>query len=449
VSVFFLPDDKYVVSGSSDGAVKIWETATGRCCRTIVFPEEELAACAVTSDGKRLICGGDRGSLRLWSLDTGWFSVNFLEPALCRPRTFKELEDLHRSFKQAVEDFRRAWQESDRFGAVAIFERMTKIRGFSWSRETILIRNLLQEAASSSLFKSATFVRSFQGHSDAVVCLATSADSLLLVSGSLDGTAAIWDVVTGACITKVNVGSAVKAVFSLPRAHGIFTLGVDGILRNWDMHGNMLNQVAGIRPPLSVDEDNLTLTATSHDNRMVRIELESGQEQFEGAAIPSGDWICFSKDRRHVYSLRDDTRILRWAMATGRNEGAFRDLGTRVISLEPTMSDDRVVAGLETGEVAVYMVGSSVNVSTLRGHAAAVRALAAGPDESLWVTGSDDCSLRVWDLAREKCLAVLEGHSSPVRAAKFFPNGSMIASGGSDGSVRLWGLEWEIMGWKE
>jgi WD40 repeat protein len=95
------------------------------------------------------------------------------------------------------------------------------------------------------------------------------------------------------------------------------------------------------------------------------------------------------------------------------------------------------------------MVGSSVNVSTLRGHAAAVRALAAGPDESLWVTGSDDCSLRVWDLAREKCLAVLEGHSSPVRAAKFFPNGSMIASGGSDGSVRLWGLEWEIMGWKE
>jgi WD40 repeat protein len=120
-------------------------------------------------------------------------------------------------------------------------------------------------------------------------------------------------------------------------------------------------------------------------------------------------------------------------------------LGLKITSLVPTEADDKVIAGMETGEVLVYIVGSGVNIVNLRGHASAVRALAHGAQCQIWLTGSDDCSIRVWDIADEKCLAVLEGHSAPVRTVCFFPNLFMAASGSSDGSVRLWGLEWELL----
>jgi WD40 repeat protein len=71
-----------------------------------------------------------------------------------------------------------------------------------------------------------------------------------------------------------------------------------------------------------------------------------------------------------------------------------------------------------------------------------VRALVSAGDERFWLTGADDCSLRIWDISEERCAATLEGHSSPIRAACFFPNFSLVASGSSEGSVRLWGLEW-------
>ncbi len=121
-------------------------------------------------------------------------------------------------------------------------------------------------------------------------------------------------------------------------------------------------------------------------------------------------------------------------------------MGVRVSSFEPATAEDKIVVGMETGDVVVYAVGSGFNVATLRGHTAAVRAVSGGPDENVWVTGSEDCSLRVWDIHAQKCLATLEGHASAIRAVRIFANGSMLASGGSDGSVRLWGLEWEVTG---
>ena len=83
-----------------------------------------------------------------------------------------------------------------------------------------------------------------------------------------------------------------------------------------------------------------------------------------------------------------------------------------------------------------------MNVANLKGHKSAVRALVPAGDERYWLSGSDDCSLRIWDISEERCAAVLEGHSLPIRAACFFPNLSLVASGSSEGSVRLWGLEW-------
>ncbi|HMK33625.1 MAG TPA: serine/threonine-protein kinase [Desulfomonilaceae bacterium] len=443
--VSLTPDGDYVVSVALDGAVKIWDGSTGRCYRTIDAVGEDLTFCSVSPDGKRLLTGGAKGSVRLWSLETGWFRKDFLEPALCRPRTFNELAGLHRSFKGAVDDFNREWRKGNQRTALGNFERVRSVPGFCWSKEAMLIRTLLQNVCNKARLQSFSFVRSLQGHTEAVMSLSPNSDGLSLLTGSLDGYAAIWDIVTGRCTKRVKVGHPVLQVLFLTRSQGFLTWSKDRTLRKWDIHGKLLREIEEVLLPVTMEDGDRDVIAMSPDKRIVRIGLETGSRTFSGPPIPGSNFVCFSRGLGTVYSLKDDRRIQRWSVNSGRNEGAFRDLGLKITSLAPMDGDEKMIAGVETGELLVYMVGSGVNIVNMRGHSSAVRALARAGQGQIWLTGSDDCSVKMWDLAEERCLATLEGHSAPVRAVCFFPNQFMVASGSSDGSVRLWGLEWELL----
>lgn len=439
-----LPDDKYIVSVSADGCIKIWDGSSGRCYRTIMVAGEEFTGCALSRDGKRLLTGSSKGSVRLWSIDTGWFSQDYLEPALCRPRTFRELAGLHALFKITVEEFNRSWRKAHQAQALEAFERIRGIPGFCWSKEAVLIRNVLHDVVVRGRLKSTSFIRAFHGHKDAVVAMQASPDNLLLLTGSLDGTAAIWDVVTGRCMRKFVAGNPIREVFFLPRMQGVVTLSQDRMLRVWDRDGKIAKEFPKLEPPLRMMPSGHEITAMSPEKMQVVIDLSTGERDFKGTAVPGSEFICFSENLESVFSLRDSTRIQRWSLATGRNEGAFRDLGIKITALLPATHEDKIISGLETGDLMVYVGGSGVNVATLRGHTAAIRAIVSNLEGNLWITASDDCSIRLWDVAAERCSAVLEGHSSSVRSLALFSNLSLIASGDSEGSARLWGLEWMV-----
>ena len=79
------------------------------------------------------------------------------------------------------------------------------------------------------------------------------------------------------------------------------------------------------------------------------------------------------------------------------------------------------------------------HIACLRGHTAAIRALAA--EGRVIVSGSYDCNLRVWDTLTGKCQYLLEGHKSKVYSVVLDVERKRCASGSMDGSVRLWCLE--------
>lgn len=79
----------------------------------------------------------------------------------------------------------------------------------------------------------------------------------------------------------------------------------------------------------------------------------------------------------------------------------------------------------------------------LKGHRLEILSLSFSPDEHALVSGSVDCTIRVWfleNLCPTGKVAELKGHNRPVHSLQFFPNANILASSGHERMIRLWDL---------
>lgn len=61
-------------------------------------------------------------------------------------------------------------------------------------------------------------------------------------------------------------------------------------------------------------------------------------------------------------------------------------------------------------------------------------------DSTYIVSGSEDCTIRVWNLAKKTKESLLKGHSASVNRLCVLKNGKII-SGSSDITVRIWDID--------
>jgi WD40 repeat protein len=76
---------------------------------------------------------------------------------------------------------------------------------------------------------------------------------------------------------------------------------------------------------------------------------------------------------------------------------------------------------------------------TLAGHRKQVVSTAFSADHALLATGSEDWTVRVWDVATGACRQVLTSDLGPPRQLRFSPRGNLLA-GMISGTVQLWDL---------
>ena len=77
-------------------------------------------------------------------------------------------------------------------------------------------------------------------------------------------------------------------------------------------------------------------------------------------------------------------------------------------------------------------------IQTLHGHTNAVESVAWSPDGTMLASGSKDRTVRLWNPNDGTNSAVLWGHTNIVKSVAWSPDGTMLASGSSDGTIRLW-----------
>src|SRR2546430_528570 len=91
-----------------------------------------------------------------------------------------------------------------------------------------------------------------------------------------------------------------------------------------------------------------------------------------------------------------------------------------------------LASGSEDKTIKLWDVATGKERATLQGHTGWVRTVAFSPDGKMLASGSKDKTIKLWDVATGKERATLQGHKLMVFSVAFSPNGKTLASGSGD-----------------
>lgn len=103
-------------------------------------------------------------------------------------------------------------------------------------------------------------------------------------------------------------------------------------------------------------------------------------------------------------------------------------------------SDGKWVAvGEESGKIKLFDTANGQIAKAMAGHTAAVSGVAFAADGSKLVSGSQDKTFKLWNLADGALVGSVET-AAPVNAVALIAGDTQVATGGADNSLRFWAL---------
>ncbi|MGK7876517.1 MAG: toll/interleukin-1 receptor domain-containing protein [Xenococcaceae cyanobacterium] len=114
------------------------------------------------------------------------------------------------------------------------------------------------------------------------------------------------------------------------------------------------------------------------------------------------------------------------------------------VSLSP---DGKTLAsGSEDKTIKLWDLETGKEIHTLQGHDGRVFSVSFSPDGKTLATGSKDKTIKLWNLETGREIRTLQGHDDWVFSVSFSPDGKTLASGSEDNTIKLWNLEagWDL-----
>ncbi|KAF7972469.1 hypothetical protein HWV62_17886 [Athelia sp. TMB] len=372
--VSFSPDGSRIVSGSDDGAVRVWDALSGQLALPpLQGHKDRVTSVCFSLDGSRIVSGSVDKTVRVWDALSG-------QPAL---PPLQGHEDVVTSVCFSPDGSRII------SGSVDKTVRMWDAR--------------MWDALSGQLA-----LPPLQGHEDVVTSVCFSPDGSRIVSGSLDNTVQVWDALSGRPALPPLQGheGGVYTVCFSPDGSRIVSGSEDNTVRVWDA----LSGRPALRPlqgheggvcTVCLSPDGSRIVSGSVDKTMRVWDALSGQP-----ALPPlrghedmVTSVCFSPDGSRIVSGSFDKTVRVWDALSGQLAlPPFQGHENAVRSVCFSPDGSRIVSGSFDNTVRVWdALSGQPALPPLQGHESPVYSVCFSPDGSRIVSRSWDDTTCVWD----------------------------------------------------
>lgn len=485
-AVCFTPDDRQLVSGGYDKALRVWDIATGDCTAMFLGHEDYISCLDISSDGILVASGSGDSTIRIWDIKKGE-CLAVLKGHNKTIASLKFTPDGKKIFSAGKDKKIHIWncQTWEQAGFLEGHENLVNSIAVSHDGK-YLVSGAWDNTVRLWDIESKKCLWISSAHSEHVRCVAISPDSLKIASGSDDRSVRIWDL-QGECLAtlphdsivfsilfshdgkKIITGDyGVLSVWNLEtfqsemsiRGHesSIFCLSMsqdnqrvvscssDKTIRMWDIRskGHILHLASHskIINSFNLSENAQRAVTASRDNSLMlwdtatgkRIMILHGHEQHARSA-------CFSASGSRIISVADDKTVKIWDSQDGKCIQQLSGHEKNATSVFATQDGQWIVSGDRDGSIRLWDSISGQCILQLQGHKEDVRCLYIGQNRTKIISGGEDRTVRIWDIAQAKCLSVLAGHREGITGVAISQDEKTAYSTSRDGEMRIWNIE--------
>lgn len=478
------PDGRFAVSIGVDGALKLWDLATGRCAKESPLASRAAGLC-LTSDGRALLLAGYDGTLEVRAfpglepgprLGTGGaataaaaLSPDGGQAFTAGPEGLKAWQlDWEFSFPAAADsdDAARPEPPAPRLSRTALAALLV---GVTWAvGGAVFLRgrtaprpaappqpapSVPEPSAPSPVTApddgaARGLLNVWRGHTDSVTCAAFSPDGRRALSGSLDNRIKLWDAASGRELaTWSGHSDTVWSVAFSPDGRTALSGGADKTIRLWDVASSRaLDSWKGHGAPVravAYSPDGLRVLSASQDGALILWAVATGEIRARWAAhADSANAVVFAPDGRTALSAGEDGAIKRWDLSSS-SPGRDRALGSWLAHDGPVLAlavsaDGREALSGGADKTVRLWTAVGERITDWSGHSDAVNSVAFSPDGRTAASGSGDGSVRIWNTASGRALKSWPAHTQWVLSVAYSPNGRNLLSGSWDHTLKLW-----------
>jgi WD40 repeat protein len=232
--------------------------------------------------------------------------------------------------------------------------------------------------------------RPLQGHTDAILALASSPMENLIATGSKDRTARLWDLATGAARTVTTESSAIVDLSFSGDGRRLLTRNADGKISVWNTKtgepsGTLASSSRATGPSLT---PNGRFIAVVDQHSVVTVDLDSNQKRLIPLTGSPSIAVAFDSTSS-LAAIGDGAVPVIWDLATGTTKVRLgrktmrpSSLGLSDDGIEAVAADDHVVTtwNVHTGAIRNLSSAVAIPAGTL---------LALSPDRSILAIHAD------------------------------------------------------------
>ncbi len=276
------PEGMRAFTAGQDKTVRIWAVDTGKQTGPLTGHENAVFCVALSPDESYLVSGSEDRTLRVWSASQG------------KPLATIPLDGTARDL--AIDD-------DSHFVYVAM----------GATKQVAQIEIAPAKPAERKMAR-------FEGHKDAVLCVATAEDVGRAYSGGADNVIIVWDTVKGTEVNAMVYGAPVVALAVAPDASRVYAAGRDGSLAAFDAAGKpagRLEKLPAAATSLALAPDGATLYATTKDG-VLAIKTDGLKPVLTHVAAGAGALTCVATSADGQWIFGGDQTGGLWMWARGQ-----------------------------------------------------------------------------------------------------------------------------------